>query len=480
MRKKQQYAINSLLLLCLMLAMGCTNGAEKAAKQPPNIVMVLVDDLGWADLACYGNTYHDTPHLDRLASEGMLFTQAYASASICSPTRSALLTGKSPARTGITDWIRAMFQGGDIPEDKTFRLTYTAAAGDSLLTPSNPLWLELDETTLAEQVKTKGYATAHMGKWHLGTEDWYPEKQGFDVNVGGCDYGQPPSYFDPYSNASLPGIPTLAPRREGEFLEDRLADEAVAFIIQNKDKPFFLNMNPYSVHTPIQGRADLVAKYTEKPGADSHNPTYAAMVESVDMLMGKILHSLDSLRLSENTIVIFTSDNGGLLPVTDNSPLRSGKGYPYEGGIRIPLIVRYPAAITPGTRHEAPVISHDWFPTICDILGLELLPNTVLDGVSLKQALFAGAHPERQALTWHFPHYRTGNVLPYSIIRKGDWKLIKWYQGKEFELYQLQEDPSEQFDLSATNPEKVKELNGELQRILAASGARMPRAKPAL
>lgn len=250
------YRKNMLLLTTLLMGT-VLHGQDKAAfSQPrnmkPNIILVNVDDLGWTDLACYGSKYYETPNIDRLAFEGMLFTNAYASASVCSPTRAAIMTGKAPARTGITDWIRARFQGGAIPEDKTYDLKYEGNTANKLLTPSNPLWMELEGVTIAELLKQNGYTTCHIGKWHLGADDWYPEKQGFDYNIGGCDYGQPPSYFDPYyHNEKMPDIPGLSPRKKGEYLEDRLADEAVNFITKHRDKPFFLNMWNYAVHTPI-------------------------------------------------------------------------------------------------------------------------------------------------------------------------------------------------------------------------------------
>src|SRR5690606_36813306 len=248
--------MNRLTICALALALwGCgEDGGSKSSQ--PNIILITIDDLGWADLGCYGSTYYETPNIDRLAAEGIRFTSAYASAAICSPTRAALMTGKAPARTGITDWIRARFQGGEIPTDNTYTLTYEGSSADSLLCPSNPLWLELEETTIAEALKHMGYTTAHIGKWDLGTDDWYPEKQGFDYNIGGCDYGQPPSYFDPYTNDKLSGIHNLPPRKEGEYLVDRLADEAVNFIVDHQDGPFFLNMADYAVHTPIQGKPE--------------------------------------------------------------------------------------------------------------------------------------------------------------------------------------------------------------------------------
>ncbi|MHC4889388.1 MAG: sulfatase [Planctomycetota bacterium] len=316
-------------------------------------------------------------------------------------------------------------------------------------------------------------------KWHLGADDWYPDKQGFDFNIGGCDFGQPPSYFDPYSRKGQGQIPTLKPRRKGEYLTDREADEAVKFIRQHKDKPFFLYMSHYAVHTPIQGKKSLIDKYKAKKPTNQKNPTYAAMVESVDDAVGKICSLLDELNLVERTVVIFTSDNGGLSGVTNNAPLRAGKGYPYEGGIREPLIIRWPKVIKPGTVSHEPVTSVDYFPTICEAARVPLPRDRVIDGVSLLEHLKSNGNkkPPREAIFWHFPHYR-GSIVPYSIIRRGDWKLIKRYEGKTFELFNLKADLSEKNDLSEKRPEKAKELDAKLSRWLRAADAKLPIPNP--
>ena len=473
-------AIISTFLLTGLIAFVSPAAFARQGQEKPNIILINVDDLGWTDLACYGSRYYETPHIDQLASEGMLFTNAYASASVCSPTRAAIMTGKAPARTGITDWIRARFQGGAIPEDKRYHLKYEGDASRKLLTPSNPLWMELEEVTIAELLKQNGYTTAHIGKWHLGADDWYPEKQGFDYNIGGCDYGQPPSYFDPYyNNEKMSRIPGLAPRKKGEYLEDRLADEAVNFITTHRRKPFYLNMWNYGVHTPIQGRPDLVAKYKKKRTTNQASAEYAAMVESVDQSVGKIMQTLKQLNLDRNTLVIFTSDNGGLemARATDNDPLRSGKGYAYEGGIRVPMIVRWPGKIKGRLRNDTPVISHDLFPTLCAAAGINPPDTSTIDGINLLPLLMENKILQRSSLYWHFPHYREGDIVPYSIIRDGEWKLIKRYEGKEFELFNLSNDLSEEKDLSRQMPEKVEQLNDKLVIWLSEVNARMPRAK---
>lgn len=468
-------------LICIS-SMSMVTTLAQESHEKPNIILINVDDLGWADLGCYGSRYYETPNIDKLASEGMLFTNAYASAAVCSPTRAAIMTGKAPARTGITDWIRARFQGGTIPEDKTYAVKYVGDSATKLLTPANPLWMELEETTIAELLQQHGYTTCHIGKWHLGTEDWYPEKQGFDYNIGGCDYGQPPSYFDPYYNSErVPNIPTLPPRREGEYLEDRLADEAVNFIKKHSGKPFFLNMWNYAVHTPIQGKPKLVAKYEKKDTTHQKSPAYAAMVESVDQSVGKIMHTLKALDLDQHTLVIFTSDNGGLETeiATDNDPLRSGKGYPYEGGIRVPMIVRWPGKINKNSNNATPVISHDLFPTFCEVAGINVPDKPNIDGVSILPVLTGEKKLDREALYWHFPHYRVGDIVPFSIIRDGEWKLIKRYEGKEFELYHLGEDLAEENDLSTEMPEKVAQLDKKLMNWLDQVNARLPKENPA-
>jgi arylsulfatase A len=454
------------------------------AGQPgrkPNFVLILVDDMGWADTGCYGSRYYETPNIDRLAAQGMRFTNAYAACAVCSPTRASIMTGRYPARLGVTDWIRSRFQGGKIPADKKNPTQYVGGKNQKLRCPPNALWMELDEITIAEALKPAGYTSCHIGKWHLGADDWYPDKQGFDYNIGGCDYGQPPTYFDPYFRKGQGDIPTLPPRLTGEYLTDREADEAVNFIRTHKDKPFFLYMAHYAVHTPIEAKADVVHKYQGKPPTQQKNARYAAMVESVDDAVGRICATLDELGLTDHTVVLFTSDNGGLLPVTNNAPLRSGKGYPYEGGIREPLIVRWPGVVRPGSTSDEPVTSVDYFPTFCEAAGVPLPTDREIDGVSLVEHLRSGGRQtlDREALFWHFPHYRGSDVVPYSIIRAGDWKLIKQYEGPTFELFNLKEDPSELSDLSKVLPEKVRELDARLQAWLLRTGAKLPVPNPA-
>lgn len=473
-----------LSLFALPAALALSSAVAAARDDAPalrNVVVILVDDLGWMDLSCQGSRYYETPNIDRLAGDGMRFTNAYAACAVCSPTRAAVMTGRYPARVGVTDWIRPRFQRGGRGTPDRNPTEYVGGPKQKLLCPPNPYWMEHEEITIAERLAAAGYATCHIGKWHLGDADWFPKRQGFDLNFGGCDYGQPPSYFDPYTNPRLSeGIPTLAPRRAGEYLTDREADEAVTFIHAHQDKPFFLHMAHYAVHTPIQAKEDLTARYEAKPKTNQKNAKYAAMIHSVDEATGRILAALDETGVADRTLVIFTSDNGGLRGPTHNAPLRSGKGFPYEGGIRIPLLVRWPGQVRPGSVSHEPVISIDLLPTILEALGVTRPAQPVVDGRSLVAHLkSAGRTPlDRDAIYWHFPHYRGRNVTPYSIIRARDFKLIKRYEGPTFELYNLADDLRETADLAAKMPDRVRQLDAQLIAHLEAVGAKLPRENP--
>jgi arylsulfatase A-like enzyme len=455
----------ALLMMVIGLIFGVGFGATPTR---PNVVLILADDLGWTDLACFGSDFYETPHLDRLAREGMKFTQNYSACTVCSPTRSALMTGKYPARLHITDWIP-----GRMPDNP------------KLLVPDWTKQLPLEETCIAKVFHSAGYATASMGKWHLGDEPYFPERHGFDVNVAGLNAGSPPTYFAPY------GIKTLPEGKPGEYLTDRLGDEAAKFIRSRKDQPFFLYLPHFAVHTPIQGRADLVAKYQQKlrPGLRHTNVTYAAMVESLDAAVGRVLDTLDELRLAERTIVVFTSDNGGLITrgVTTNAPLRLGKASAYEGGVRVPAIARWPGVTRPGSVSDAPVITMDWFVTLLDAAGLKPPPATSpsgpsgRDGVSLVPLLRGtGTLPARD-LFWHYPHhqhYQLGGAMPYGAIRSGDFKLIEHFNNMKVELYNLREDIGETRDLAAALPDKTKELRARLHAWRREVGAQMPAPNP--
>ncbi|HIA63044.1 MAG TPA: DUF4976 domain-containing protein [Planctomycetaceae bacterium] len=470
------------LFLAFFSSFGVIQGPLRSAETSnlvgqPNIVLILVDDLGWMDLSCQGSDYFRTPNIDRLAAQGMRFTDAYAACAVCSPTRAAVMTGRWPGRVGVTDWIRARFQRGSQPTPSKTRTEYVGGNNRKLLCPPNPFWMEHEETTIAELLKPKGYVSCHIGKWHLGDPAWYPQRQGFDLNIAGCDIGQPPSYFDPYNHPRYNFDKQMMPRKQGEFLTHREGHEAKQFIEQNRSKPFFLSYWPYAVHTPIQAIEQVAAKYV-RPDKSANNAKYAAMVESVDDAVGMIMDTLKETGLVEQTLVIFTSDNGGLKGPTDNSPLRSGKGYAYEGGIRVPLIVRWPGVIRPGTISNEPVSSVDYLPSIAEAAGCDIPTGRDIDGTSLLSLLKSDGQQSlnRSAIYWHFPHYRH-SPGPYSIIRSGDWKLIKWYEGG-FELYNLKDDLSERTNLANEMALKVKELDRQLTSELSRIGAKIPIPNP--
>ncbi len=457
-----------------------------AAARPPNFLVILADDLGWKDLSIEGSGFYETPNLDRLAAQGLRFAAGYAAGAVCSPSRSALLTGRYPARTGVTDWIRPAFlRKAAKPGVDPTRPPAASAPEEKLLVPSTPVRLERDEVTIAEALQSSGYVSGHVGKWHLGDDGWYPTQQGFAHNAGGCDLGQPPTYFDPYRNRQVPGgIPTLAARRPGEYLTDREADEVVAFLRQHGNRPFFLYYAPYAVHRPLEAKPELVAKYKRKAKTDHSHAVYAAMIESLDEAVGKILAALDALGLARDTLVVFTSDNGGLdrdgVP-TDNAPLRAGKAHPYEGGIRVPFFARWPGVIRPGSISREPVSGIDVLPTLLDLAGAAAPRGRTIDGLSLAAHLRASGATalDRQALYWHYPHYRRPDVAPYSVVRAGTWKLIKRYEGPRHELYDLAADPYEQDDLASRMPERVRTLAKALDRHLETAGAKLPAPNPA-
>ncbi|WP_395752183.1 sulfatase [Prosthecobacter sp.] len=436
------------------------------AGAPPNIIVMLIDDMGWTDLGCYGSKYYETPHIDKLAQDGMRFTQAYSACTVCSPTRAAMMTGKSPARLHITDWI-----AGHVPDN------------GRLLIPNWTMHLPLEEETLAERLKTRGYATASIGKWHLGEEEFYPTKQGFDVNIGGMHIGSPPSYFSPYKIATLPDGP------KDEFLSDRLADEAVKFIEKNKTKPFYVYLPHYGVHTPIMGKPEVIAKYQAKKAVGGHsNPVYAALVESIDDSVGKLRAKLEELKLAENTIFIFTSDNGGLSGQvrpegwsrgpTDNSPARLGKGSAYEGGVHIPLIVSWPGMVKPGTTCDVPVITYDHVPTLLAATQTQPKKDQVFDGESLLPLLGQTDTLAREAIYWHYPHYHPGSARPYSAIREGDYKLILFHEDNHMELYNLKLDAGEEDNRAPFDVVRALQLRDKLMAWLKDTGAQIPERNP--
>lgn len=472
MRRLPRWAM---LLILVMLAAGMKQDCPAAAPgaprsgRLPNIVLIVIDDLGWRDLGCYGSDLYQTPHVDRLARQGMRFTQAYSACTVCSPSRAALLTGKYPARLRVTDWI----PGHKRPDAK-------------LRIPDWTKQLALAETTLAELVSPAGYICGHVGKWHLGPQGFWPTEQGFAVNIAGCDLGHPPSYYWPYTRADR-RIPTLdlTSTSEGQYLTDRLADEAVARVRQWKSRPFFLYLATYQVHTPVEPKKEYVPRYAQRirEGMQHTNPQYAAMVQSMDEFVGKVLDALEGNGLAQDTIVLFTSDNGGLSHIngvkrgpTDNSPLRLGKGSSYEGGVRVPLIVRWPGVTPPGSVCQEPVMGIDVFPTVAEVLGIGTRATTgPIDGVSLLPVLRdPKARLPREALFWHYPHYHPGGATPYGSIRAGPWKLIEFYEDMRVELYNVDNDIGEEHDLAASRPELTKTLRQRLHRWRREVGAQMP------
>ena len=427
----------------------------------PNVLFILIDDMGWMDLGCQGNKNLRTPNIDNLAKGGMRFTDAYAPAPVCSPTRAAIITGQSPARLQITNHL---------PHQDRF------TPKDSKLLPAKMLnHLSLESETLAERLKKDAhYATAFIGKWHLYTgrdKKYNPLNQGFDINIGGCSYGGPPTFFDPYRIDFLPD------RKEGEYLPNRLADEAIAFISEqnSKDKPFFVALWNYTVHWPMEAPDKLVEKYKNLPVKGYRDHRYAAMIEAMDIAIGKVLKSLDDLNLTEETLVIFTSDNGPFGGVGDASPLRADKGHLYEGGIRVPLIVRWPGKVEAGAVEETPVILTDLHPTILAATGLDLNSTIPNDGHNLLPLLKGKEKLKNRAVYWHYPNFafHRDNRLG-SAIREGDHKLIHFYDTDSVELYNLKNDIGEKNDLSGKMPQLASRLKNKLKVWLQDSGAVMP------
>jgi arylsulfatase A-like enzyme len=429
----------------------------------PNVVLILADDLGWTDLACFGSDLYETPNIDRLSRDGMRFTSNYSACNVCSPTRAALMTGKYPARLYITDWIPGL------PPDNP-----------KVIVPDFTKYLPHEEVTIAEKMKAAGYATASMGKWHLGGPEHYPETHGFDINIAGTDMAKPnPGYFAPYDIATIKQGP------KGEYITDRLTDEAVKYIREHHDQPFFLYLPHFAVHLPVQAKKKLIAKYQQRlrelGDTKQSNAGYAAMIESLDDSVGRIRETLDELGIADKTIVIFVSDNGGRVPTTSNAPLRVGKGSCYEGGVRVPMIVHWPGVTQADSECDVPVITMDLFPTILAMVGEELDEGLVCDGVNLVPLLRQEGQIAERPLFWHYPHYQhyqQGGTTPYGAIRRGDYKLIEFYDDRGVELYNVREDIGEQNDLAASEPERVKELQDELHAWLKSVDAQMPTPNP--
>jgi arylsulfatase A len=394
-----------LIACCAWLAVETLSPTVAHAKTP-NIVLIMIDDLGWMDLACQGNRLVETPNLDRLAEQGMRFTNACAAAPVCSPTRAAIITGKSPARLQITNHI---------PDQPRF-----APDDAKLLSASMRDHLPLDEVTLSERLLEAGYATGFFGKWHLagrGDPALYPDRQGFQVNVGGCALGGPPSFFDPYR------IPTLPDRRPGEYLPDRLVDEAIEFITASKERPFFVCLWTYTVHWPMEAPEALLKKYADRKGPGLNDTRYGAMIEAMDGAIGKLLAELDRLELTNDTLVVFTSDNGGFGGVADNRPLRAEKGHLYEGGLRVPMIVRWPKVVRAGSECDVPVVSMDMYPTLLDAAGVSRKDNEAPDGENLLPLFNETGSLKRDAIYFHYPNYAFhGSNRLGGAVRSGRYK----------------------------------------------------------
>ena len=459
----------NLFLICLAFIPGLAQAAtEKAAA--PNVILILMDDLGWADVGCYGSTFYKTPNIDQLASEGMRFTQGYAAAPICSPTRASILTGKYPARLHLTDWLPGRT---DRPAQKLRR-------------PQIRQELPLEEVTLPEVLKKHGYISAVIGKWHLGGEGFLPQNHLFDVNIGGSASGSPPGYFYPYHTKADEAPPGLGKGGKGEYLTDRLTTEAEKFIEQNRARSFFLYLAHYAVHIPLGAKEQMIAKYQNAPmGSAQTNAIYAAMVESMDQSVGRILKKVDELKLTERTVIIFTSDNGGLsvkegpkTPATSNAPLREGKGFLYEGGIRVPFIVRWPRVIETRSVCNIPACSIDLFPTILEIAGVASKNHPGNDGLSLIPLLRGGLAPLHTNLFWHYPHYSNQGGKPSGAILSGDYKLIEFYEDGRWELFNLKEDISEKNNLAQAQPKVAAELQLKLDAWRRATQAQMMLPNP--
>jgi len=471
------------LTVLFSLMPGLTGHAEAAGRKP-NVVFILIDDLGYNDVGCYGSTFHETPNIDRLASQGMRFTNGYAACPVCSPTRASIMCGKYPARINLTNFLK----GG------------RKLKGSPIIPPTD--WadqMEPEELTIAEALKSAGYATCFIGKWHLYSRHNYadgkylPEKQGFDINIGGIHSGMPRSFFWP----KWKGNPPIEGKFEGEYLPDRLSNEAVKFIDANKDKPFLLYLSHYTVHIPIQAKSGTIRKYQDKLAANKlpkgvqRNPYYAAMVEHMDDSVGRVLRAITRNKLEQDTIVIFTSDNGGLVtregrntPATTQAPLRAGKGYLYEGGIREPWIVKWPGVTKPASVCDQAVISNDFLPTICEMTGVKLgekgrKTHGPIDGVSFTALLKdPDATLDRDALYWHYPHFSNQGGRPGGAVRIGDFKLIERYENGKLELYDLSKDISEKNNLAKKMPDKAKQMQKKLAAWLKEMDAQMPVANP--
>lgn len=469
MNLKSSSRTRALLLGGLCLTLSC-QALDRGTEGPPNVLLIMVDDLGWMDLGFQGNDQIDTPNLDRLASEGLRFTDAYSASPVCSPARASLLTGLAPARLGITNHV---------PESPRF-----APAGAPFHAAPTLNYLPTEHVTLAERMSEAGYSTSFVGKWHLcgdwshrdggaGDPRYHPEQQGFDQNIAGCARGGPSTYWDPYN------IHALEPGEPGDYLPYRLSSEVIGILRDRGEDPFFLCWWPYTPHYPLEAPAELVEKYEARGvGPGIKDTTYAAMVEAMDFSIGCVLAELDRLELTEETLLVFLSDNGGWDGVCDNRPLKAGKGYLYEGGIRVPMVIRWPGHTQAGVS-STPVVATDLFPTVLEVAGLEPTPGVPSDGESLVPLLDGRGELERDAIFFHYPNYafHGGNRLG-SAVRSGPWKLIENFADDSVELYDLEADIGETKDVAGANPETANALREMLHAWRAEVGAKMPMRLP--
>ena len=472
-------ALSVVLFLCLSLGQAGALAADEANRRP-NIVFILADDLGWRDLSNEGSTYYESPHIDRIASDGMKFTRGYATCQVCSPSRASILTGKYPPKHGITTWIG----------DASGKAWSGRGRHDSHLPAEYDRNLRTSEITLAEVLRDNGYKTFFAGKWHLGSKGSWPTDHGFDINKGGWDVGSPRGgFFSPWNNPNLESGPA------GESLPIRLGRETAAFIEANHDRPFLAYLSFYSVHGPIQTPPKLWQKYRDTAEAGGlakerfifdrrlnvrqvqDCPIYGGMVEAMDDAVGIVLNKLHALDLADNTIVCFTSDNGGVSSgdaySTSNTPLRGGKGRQWEGGIREPFYIKAPGVTKAGSTSAVPVNGIDWYPTLLELAGVAVPKKQDVDGVSIVPLLKGGAIAERP-LFWHYPHYGNQGGEPSSIITQDDWKLIYYHEDGRDELYHLTKDPGEKHDLARREPSKAKALRAKLDAWLKSTDAKLP------
>lgn len=452
-----KYKIALFLLVTFIFGFIPTKQSKLSSNHSPNIILFFIDDMGSMDLGCYGNTFNQTPNIDKLAKMGVKFNNAYSACTVCSPSRAALITGKYPAQLHLTDWI-----AGHVKQNPKLQI------------PDWRMYLPLEEKTIAEYLKEKDYSTWHIGKWHLGEGDEYlPTNQGFDLNLGGSNWGQPKgSYFSPFKMPNLKDDES-----KGYYLTDRLTDEAVKLIEnQSPDKPFFLNFWHYGVHTPLQAKEEKIEKF-KKNLKEKENPRkaiYAAMIESVDESVARVIETLEKKNLTKNTLIIFAADNGTLMSSSSSLPFRKGKGWCYEGGTRTPLLIYWKGQFENGLVIDNPVITMDLTATILKAAGVQTPKN--IHGKDLKKSISDKISFERP-LFWHYPHYHEGNN-PYGAVRKGDWKLIEFYESNSFELYNLRNDISETQNLAAAEPAKVKELATLLNEWRSNMKAQMPTLNP--